>query len=136
MAQWTCYWFPGFRIKEKGWLFKVNMREFLDAGGIDLSSVCWWFHKSIHVVKFHKTMYLVTQSCSILCNPVNCSHQAPLYMGIFLAIITGVGFHALLQVIFPTQGSKPGLLHCRQILYGLSHQRSPYTHKCMQILVK
>ena len=30
-----------------------------------------------------------------------------------------------LQVIFLNQGSKPGLLHCRQILYNLSHQRSP-----------
>ena len=37
---------------------------------------------------------------------------------------TGVGCHALLQGIFPTQGSNPGLLHCRQILYGLRHQRS------------
>ena len=34
---------------------------------------------------------------------------------------TGVGCHALLQGIFPTQGSNPGLLHCRQILYSLSH---------------
>ena len=30
---------------------------------------------------------------------------------------TGVGGHALLQRIFPTQGLNPGLLHCRQILY-------------------
>ena len=29
---------------------------------------------------------------------------------------TGVGYHALLQRIFPTQGSNPGLLHCRQTL--------------------
>ena len=29
---------------------------------------------------------------------------------------TGVGCHFLLQVIFPTQGSNPGLLHCRQML--------------------
>ena len=35
---------------------------------------------------------------------------------------TGVGSHSLPQGIFPTQGSKPGLLHCRQILYQLSHQ--------------
>ena len=33
--------------------------------------------------------------------------------------------HALLQGIFPTQGSNPGLPHCRQILYHLSHQGSP-----------
>ena len=38
---------------------------------------------------------------------------------------TGVGCHALLQGIFPTQGWSPGLPHCRQILYHLSHQGSP-----------
>ena len=38
---------------------------------------------------------------------------------------TGVGCHALLQGIFPTQGSNPGLLHCGQILYQLSHQGGP-----------
>ena len=37
---------------------------------------------------------------------------------------TGVGSHSLLQWIFLTQGSNPGLLHCRQILYCLSHQGS------------
>ena len=31
----------------------------------------------------------------------------------------------LLQGIFPTQESNPGLLHCRQILYKLSHQGNP-----------
>ena len=34
---------------------------------------------------------------------------------------TGVDCHSLLQGIFPTQGSNPRLLHCRQILYSLSH---------------
>ena len=38
---------------------------------------------------------------------------------------TGVSCHALLQEIFPIQGSNPGLLHCRWILYCLSHQGSP-----------
>ena len=38
---------------------------------------------------------------------------------------TGVGCHFLLQGIFPTQGSNPGLPHCRQTLYHLSHQGSP-----------
>ena len=38
---------------------------------------------------------------------------------------TGVGCHFLLQGIFPTQGLKPGLPHCRQTLYCLSHQGSP-----------
>ena len=35
---------------------------------------------------------------------------------------TGVGSCSLFQGIFPTQGSHPGLLHCRQILYELSYQ--------------
>ena len=35
---------------------------------------------------------------------------------------TGMGSHSLLQGIFPTQGLNPGLLHCRQTLYQLSHQ--------------
>ena len=38
---------------------------------------------------------------------------------------TGVGSLSLLQGIFPTQGSNPGLLHCRWIFYQLSHQGSP-----------
>ena len=35
---------------------------------------------------------------------------------------TGVGCHFLLHRIFPTQGSNPGLPHCRQTFYHLSHQ--------------
>ena len=38
---------------------------------------------------------------------------------------TGVGSCSLLQGIFPTQGSNPGLPHCRWILYQLSHKGSP-----------
>ena len=34
----------------------------------------------------------------------------------------GVGCHFLLQGIFPTRGLNPGLLHCREILYHLTHQ--------------
>ena len=39
---------------------------------------------------------------------------------------TRVGCYALFQGIFPTQGWNLGLLHCRQILYHLSHKVSPY----------
>ena len=51
---------------------------------------------------------------------------------------TGVGSLSLLQIIFPTQKSNPGLLHCRKILYHLSHQGSPISRenhnskRCMQ----
>ena len=37
---------------------------------------------------------------------------------------TRVGSLSLIQGIFPTQGSNPGLLHYRRILYQLSHQES------------
>jgi len=38
---------------------------------------------------------------------------------------TGVGSLSLLQGIFPVQGLNPGFPHCGQILYQLSHKRSP-----------
>ena len=41
---------------------------------------------------------------------------------------TAVRSLSLLQVIFPTQGSNPGLPHCRRILYQLSYLGSPYIY--------
>ena len=38
---------------------------------------------------------------------------------------TRVGYHFLLQGIFPTQRLNLGILHCRQILYQLSYKGSP-----------
>ena len=46
---------------------------------------------------------------------------------------TGVGSLSVLQGIFPTQESNPGLLHCRWILYQLSHKGSP-TYWILNIL--
>ena len=43
---------------------------------------------------------------------------------------TGVGCHFLLQGIFLTHGSNPGLQHSRQMLKPLSHQGSPICWKC------
>ena len=66
---------------------------------------------------------LVTQST--LCHPVDCSLPGSSVHGILQASKnTGVGGHFLLHGIFLTQGSNPGLLHCRQMLYRLSHQGS------------
>ena len=45
---------------------------------------------------------------------------------------TGVGSLSLLQGIFPTQELNPGLPHCRQIVYQLSHKESPW-EICMQV---
>ena len=61
---------------------------------------------------------LVAQSCLALCNSMVCQWDSP-------GKNTGMGCHSLLQGLFPTQGSNPGQLHCRQILYHLSHQGSP-----------
>ena len=72
---------------------------------------------------------VVAQSCPTLCDhglePTRllCPWDSP-------GKKTRVGCHALLQGIFPTQGSNPGLLHCRQILYGLSHLGSPFWKIC------
>ena len=63
----------------------------------------------------------VAQSCLTLCDPMNCSLPGSSVHGESPGKKTGVGFHALLQGIFPTQGLNPGLPHCRQILHHLSH---------------
>ena len=59
----------------------------------------------------------------ILCNPLDCSPPGSSVHGVLQARI--LEWVAILQGIFPTLGSKLGLLHCRQILYHLSHQGSP-----------
>ena len=59
-------------------------------------------------VCIHVHACLLAQSCPPLCDPTGCgARQAPLSMG-----NNGLGCHALLQGIFPTQGSNPRLPHC------------------------
>ena len=48
---------------------------------------------------------------------------------------TAVGSLSLLQGIFPTQGSNPGLLDCRLIPYQLSH-KLPYLSTSMLVIRK
>ena len=66
---------------------------------------------------------LVAQSCLTVCDPMDCSPPGSSVYRDSPVKNTGVG--TLLQGIFPTQGLNPGLPHCRQILYHLSHQESP-----------
>ena len=62
----------------------------------------------MHNAELGATMKVkVTQSCMTLCDPMQCT------------------VHGILQGIFPTQGLNQCLLHCRWILYQLSHQGSP-----------
>ena len=61
----------------------------------------------------------VAHSCLTLCDPMDYTIH-----GILQArILEGVAF-PFSKGIFPTQGSNPGLLHCRRILYKLSHKGS------------
>ena len=64
----------------------------------------------------------VAQSCLALCSPVAYTVQN-----------TGMGSLPLLQGIFPTQGLNPGLPHCRQILYRLSHRESHSGWSCQKV---
>ena len=57
----------------------------------------------------------VAQSCPTLCNPIQSMEFSMLEWGAI----------PFTRVIFQTQGSNHGLLHCRRILYQLSHQGSP-----------
>ena len=54
---------------------------------------------------------LVTQSCLMLFDPMDCSLPGSSIHGDSPGKNSGVGCHALLQGIFPTQGSNPHLLH-------------------------
>ena len=61
-------------------------------------------------------LYLVTQLHPTLCDPMDYSPPGSSVHGDSPSKNTGVGCHALLQGIFPTQGLNPGLPHCRWIL--------------------
>ena len=57
--------------------------------------------------------------------PMGCSLPGSSVHGESPGKNTGVGCHALCQGILPAQGLNPGLPHCRQILYPLSHRGGP-----------
>ena len=68
-----------------------------------------------------KVKLKVSQSCLTLCNPMDYIHSpwnSPVQN-------IGVDSLSLLQGIFSTQGSNPGLPHCRKILYQLRHKGNP-----------
>ena len=87
-------------------------QDFLDSGCYQRQmniSMCLW-------VYFHYACE-VAQSCPTLCEPTRLLR--PWH---FPGKCTGVGCYFLFQGIFPMQGSSPGLPHCGQRLYHLSHQ--------------
>ena len=76
----------------------------------------WWAGYNGWRDKWSESRSVVSNSLRPhgLCSPWNSPGQN-----------TGVGSLSLLQEIFPTQGSNPGLPHCRWILYQLSYKGSP-----------
>ena len=62
--------------------------------------------------KGRTAVLLAAQSCLSLCDPTDCSPPGPTVHGDSLGKNSGVGCHALLQGILPTQGSNPGLPYC------------------------
>ena len=74
---------------------------------------------------WHAVLCLVAQPCLTLCDPMDCSPTGSSVHGDFSGKNTGMGCHALFQGIFPTPGLNQVLLHCRQMLYSLSHQGRP-----------
>ena len=66
----------------------------------------------------------------LFATPWTVAYQASPSMG-FSRQEYWVGYHFLLQEIFPTQGLNPGLPRCRQTLCCLSHQGSPCICMCM-----
>ena len=92
-------------------------------------------NESAHHIRWPKTIRrpcsLVTQSCSTLCNPVDCSPPGSSVLGDSPGKNSGVSCHALLQGIFLTQGLNLHLLCllcCRWVLHPLSDWGSPHTH--------
>ena len=72
--------------------------------------------------KLYYVCVLVTQSFPTLCNPMDCSPPGSSVHGILQAQILEWLPIPFSRGIFPTQGSNPCVLLCRQILYHLSHQ--------------
>ena len=77
---------------------------------------------------------LVAKSCLTLVTPWTVACQVPLPLD-SPGKNTGVGCHFLLQGIFLTQESNPGLLHCRQSLYQLSYKGSPRKMRAKELIL-
>ena len=101
----------------------------LPVPGIEPMSVVWQADSSplshLGSLYYLLVLCLIAQSCLILCDPMDCSLPSSSVPGVSPGKNSGVGCHALLQEMFPTQGLNPGLLHCMWILYHLSHQGIP-----------
>ena len=100
--------------------WRVSVKKYMNSKGFLLLQL-----QIQRSYSFCCVLFLVAQSYLTICDPIDCSPPGSSVHGDSSGKNTGVGCHALLQGIFPTQGSNPGLLHCRWILCHLSHRGSP-----------
>ena len=106
------HWWYSY-LKKTGWRIGLGIPIVVERPGN---------HFLLRCKKHSAVLCLVTQSCPTLCDPMDWSPPGSSVPGDSPGKNIGVGCHALLQGIFPTQGSNPGFPHCRRILYHLSHQ--------------
>ena len=113
---WSHCWGPGWgaKIPQGLWSSQIkNCFKHWGEGVVPSKMCCAVLSRS------------VMSPMGTLWDPMDCSLPGSSVHGASPGKNTGAGCHALLQGIFQTQGSNPGLLHCKWILYKLSYQGSP-----------
>ena len=120
MSSSNCCFFGQFLTWEAHLLVSYHFTCSYSPWFLTSKTYCWIWYVLFYV------LCLVVQSCLTLFNPMDCGLPGSFVHGDSPGKNTGVGCHALLQGIFPTQGSNAGLPHCGKILYCLSHQESPW----------
>ena len=93
--KWVDFWMPG--LEAGGRCPLLQAKAIGDSFPVDWSSKTW----------------MRVKSCSVMSDSLR-SHELYSY--------TVHGILSLLQGIFPTKGSNPGLPHCMRIFYQLSHK--------------
>ena len=110
-TQWKEVWWAKWGFSGLWWSCSYNKARYQPPGSWEPS--------------YRDNMCLVAQWYPTLYDHMDCSPPGSSVHGDSPGKNTGVGCHTLLQGIFPSQGSNPGLPHCRWIFYHLSHQGSP-----------
>ena len=102
----------------------------LALGEVDLSQIpgIVWATGTSHSSVSHSVVSDSLRTCGLWPTRLLCPWDSP-------GKNTGVDFHSLLQSIFPTQGSNPGFLHCRQILYIWATGKILTSHSTLLIKV-
>ena len=121
----------GFRIEIQRPLtqifppFKMSITKVMCYMLLKIARVLGFKFYFSYLTVIYTVLCLVPHLCLTLCGSMDDSPPGFSVCGGSPGKKTVLGCHALFQGIFPTQGSNPGLPHCGQILYHLSHQGNP-----------